>query len=63
MVTAYLVPNGQGLSSTEFADAASSEPTRVGIGHSANVCCLDGLAGGDGIGENSRRFAHVVSTI
>jgi hypothetical protein len=52
MVSAYLVPNAQGMSPSEFNDVTSNEPSHIGVGHTANVCCLDGLAGGDGIGSS-----------
>lgn len=49
LVNAFAVPDGA-TSPSELQAAVSDEPSRTAIGHSANVCCLDGLADGSGLG-------------
>ena len=52
LINAYAVPEGA-TSSSELQAAASDDPARTAIGHSANVCCLDGLPDGSGIGASA----------
>lgn len=49
LVNAYALPEST-TSSEQLLDATSSEPTLTGIGHTANVCCLDG--NGSDLGES-----------
>lgn len=51
VINAYQVPKPPSSSPDAFAAATSSEPSRTMIGHTSNVCCVDGLVGGGGIGE------------
>ena len=51
VLNAYLVPKSPSSSPDEFAAQTSNDPNRTMIGHTSNVCCVDGLVGGDGLGE------------
>ncbi|CED83871.1 Phospholipase A2-activating protein (contains WD40 repeats) [Phaffia rhodozyma] len=54
LISAYAAPNGfASKSPTDFQQTTSSEPSVTLIGHSANVCCLDGLVGGGGLVSGS----------
>ena len=52
LIHAYEVPQTASSSPDEFAAATSNEPSRTLIGHSQNVCCIDGLMGGNGLGQS-----------
>ena len=61
LINAYAVPEGA-TSPSELQAAALDDPARTAIGHSANVCCLDGLPDGSGLGASASLLKELVET-